>query len=105
MTIMNPEDINKINKKKTTIKKIDKFCPKCKCSYSVSDYVSKCPACKSKLIYCKQPNEATPRCPTCSSTNIKKISELRRGVHAAAWGLLSTTARSQFECKNCGYKW
>lgn len=46
-----------------------------------------------------------PKCPTCGSTNIQKISDLRRGVHAVAWGLLSNTARSQFECKNCGYKW
>lgn len=46
-----------------------------------------------------------PHCPTCNSTNVKKISDLRRGAHAVAWGLLSTTARSQFECKNCGYKW
>lgn len=46
-----------------------------------------------------------PHCPTCNSTNIKKISNLRRGVHSVAWGLLSTTARSQFECKHCGYKW
>lgn len=50
-----------------------------------------------------QPNQ--PHCPTCNSTSIKKISDLRRGAHAIAWGLLSTTARSQFECKNCGYKW
>lgn len=46
-----------------------------------------------------------PKCPTCGSTNIKKISDLRRGVHGLAWGILSKTARSQFECKNCGYKW
>lgn len=46
-----------------------------------------------------------PKCPTCSSTNIKRISSFKRGVHGLAWGLLSKTARSQFECKNCGYKW
>lgn len=47
----------------------------------------------------------SPKCPTCGSPDVKKISDLRRGAHAVAWGLLSTTARSQFECKNCGYKW
>ena len=46
-----------------------------------------------------------PHCPTCNSTNVHKISDLRRGVHAAMWGLLSTTAKCQYECKNCGYKW
>ena len=39
-----------------------------------------------------------PKCPTCGSTNIKKISSL-------AFGLFSKTARSQFECLNCHYKW
>ena len=51
-----------------------------------------------------QPQSNTPKCPTCGSTNIHKISDLRRGVHGLAWGILSNTARSQFECKNCGYK-
>ena len=102
---MTPDDVNKLNSRGTTVKKLYKYCPQCKCAQFVSDYTSKCPVCKAKLKYCKQPDETTPRCPTCNSTNIKKISDLRRGVHAAAWGLLSTTARSQFECKNCGYKW
>lgn len=51
------------------------------------------------------PNPNVPKCPTCGSTNISKISNLRRGIHGATFGLFSKTARSQFECKNCGYKW
>lgn len=46
-----------------------------------------------------------PKCPTCGSTNISKISGVKRVVHGYAFGLFSKTARSQFECKNCGYKW
>ncbi len=46
-----------------------------------------------------------PKCPTCQSINIKKISATKRVVHGYAFGLFSKTARSQFECKNCGYKW
>lgn len=46
-----------------------------------------------------------PKCPTCQSTNIKKISDTKRAVHGLAFGLFSKTARSQFECNNCGYKW
>ena len=46
-----------------------------------------------------------PKCPTCSSTNISKISGMKRAAHGYAFGLFSKTARSQFECKNCGYKW
>lgn len=50
-----------------------------------------------------QPN--VPHCPTCGSTNIKKISATSKAVGAGLFGLFSKTARSQFECKDCGYKW
>lgn len=46
-----------------------------------------------------------PKCPTCQSTKIKKISGIKRAAHGYAFGLFSKTARSQFECENCGYKW
>lgn len=58
---------------------------------------------QNKVIKTYTPN--LPKCPTCGSTNIKKISDLRKGIHGLAWGILSKTARSQFECRNCGYKW
>lgn len=47
----------------------------------------------------------TPKCPTCGSTNIEKISATSKVVGAVAFGLFSKTARSQFKCKNCGAKW
>ena len=47
----------------------------------------------------------TPRCPTCGSTNIRKLSAGARGVSLGLFGLASKTARSQFVCDNCGYKW
>ena len=46
-----------------------------------------------------------PKCPTCGSTNIKKISASRKMLGTIGFGLLSKTARSQWECKNCGNKW
>lgn len=46
-----------------------------------------------------------PNCPTCSSTNIKRISGMKRAFHGYAFGVFSKTAFSQFECQNCGYKW
>ena len=46
-----------------------------------------------------------PKCPTCGSTNIRKISTTRKVAGAMGFGFLSKTAKSQFECKNCGYKW
>lgn len=53
----------------------------------------------------RQPTQNIPRCPTCQSEDIKKISFGSKVAGAAMWGLLSTTARSQFQCNNCGYKW
>lgn len=46
-----------------------------------------------------------PKCPTCSSTNISKISTTSKVAGAAFFGLFSKTAKSQFKCNNCGYKW
>lgn len=53
----------------------------------------------------QQSNTNIPHCPTCGSTNIKKISVTSKAVGAGLFGLFSKTARSQFECKDCGYKW
>ena len=44
-------------------------------------------------------------CPTCSSVKVKKISGTAKVAGAAMFGLFSKTARSQFECEKCGYKW
>lgn len=55
--------------------------------------------------YAPKPNPNIPKCPTCGSTDIKKISVAKRAIHGYAFGLFSKTARSQFECGNCGYKW
>lgn len=46
-----------------------------------------------------------PKCPTCGSTNISKISAISKVAGAATFGLFSKTAKSQFKCNNCGYKW
>lgn len=45
-----------------------------------------------------------PTCPICHSTNLKNISAIKAAAHWYAFGLLSKTARSQWECKNCGTK-
>lgn len=46
-----------------------------------------------------------PKCPTCGSTNIEKISTTKKAAGGFMFGLFSKTARSQFACKDCGYKW
>ncbi len=46
-----------------------------------------------------------PECPTCHSTDVKRISDARKVAGALMFGIFSKTAKSQFQCNNCGYKW
>lgn len=46
-----------------------------------------------------------PKCPTCSSTNLKKISTTSKVVNTAVFGLFGTRRFKQFHCNNCGYEW
>lgn len=46
-----------------------------------------------------------PKCPTCGSTNIEKISLTRKAIGGALFGLFSSDVRKTMHCKNCGYKW
>ena len=102
-----------------------KNCPKCGAIYPIS--WSKCINCHIPLMTYEEyknrdmykvnkqvnavkareniENGTFPTCPTCGSTNVEKISTAAKVGGAAMFGLLSKTARSQFKCKNCGYKW
>lgn len=55
--------------------------------------------------YKQNKEQYIPKCPTCSSTNIERISSFDKAAGAVMFGLFSKTARSQFKCRNCGYKW
>ncbi len=52
-----------------------------------------------------QANSNKIKCPTCNSIKVKRISGTAKVAGAVAFGLFSKTARSQFKCENCGYKW
>lgn len=97
-----------------------KICPICKTTYTNNYYF--CPNDHNKLEKIIEQKEVTgkvlpdgsiqynyinqnkPKCPTCGSENVEKISNADRAMFGLAFGLFSKTARSQFECKNCGYK-
>ena len=96
-----------------------------KCGFVSSFDREKCLICGGKLIHyeetpeelenrletlrcknlCKsQQQDNIPKCPLCQSPNIKQISAIKRAAHGYAFGLFSNTARSQWECLNCGNK-
>ena len=51
------------------------------------------------------PQSTVPRCPTCGSTNIKKISGTKRWVTKGMFGLGSSNVGKTMQCNSCGYKW
>lgn len=46
-----------------------------------------------------------PKCPTCQSTNIRKIGGIERGTSIAVFGLFSKKINKTFKCNNCDYTW
>lgn len=53
----------------------------------------------------KTQNDNRPKCPTCGSTNIEKISVAKKAFGGAMFGLFSSDVRNSMHCKNCGAKW
>lgn len=99
-------DSNRINQLNQQNKKNSNktYCPKCNRHYYLNSYCYNCPKCGCRLIEKIPNNTYTPKCPVCGSPNISKLSTLKRGAYGAAFGLFSKTARSQWECLNCGNK-
>lgn len=46
-----------------------------------------------------------PKCPTCGSTNIEKISVTKKAVGGFMFGIFSSDVRNTMHCKSCGAKW
>ena len=46
-----------------------------------------------------------PKCPTCNSTNLKRVSTTSKVVSVAMWGLFSQKAKKTWHCNSCGYEW
>ncbi len=60
---------------------------------------------KYLLSQSQQPTQNVPKCPTCGSTNIEKISGSKRWLTTGLFGLGSSNVGKTMHCKNCGYKW
>lgn len=53
----------------------------------------------------RQAEAAKPHCPTCGSTNIKKLDVVDRAVSVGVFGIFSNKINKSFKCKNCGHTW
>lgn len=46
-----------------------------------------------------------PKCPTCRSTNIRKIGTGERVASVVGFGIFSKKINKTWKCKNCGHTW
>ena len=58
-----------------------------------------------KQLKYKQNSQNTPKCPTCGSTNIRKIGTGERAVSVIGLGLLSKKINKTWKCNSCGHTW
>lgn len=53
----------------------------------------------------KSQHDNVPKCPTCGSTNIRKIGTGERAVSILGLGLFSKKINKTWKCNNCGHTW
>lgn len=53
----------------------------------------------------KEANVNKPKCPTCQSENIQKISTMTKAGSVALWGIFSQKIKKQWHCNSCGSEW
>jgi hypothetical protein len=58
-----------------------------------------------KLEKIREKNQNAPKCPTCGSKNVSKISTGKKAVGFGIFGVFSSNFGKTMQCKNCGYKW
>lgn len=46
-----------------------------------------------------------PKCPTCGSPDIVRISSMTKATNVALFGLLGNRRKKTFHCNNCKYEW
>lgn len=52
-----------------------------------------------------QPVRNIPKCPTCQSQNIEKITTLDKAISFTVFDVFSRNLGKIFKCKSCGYRW
>lgn len=72
-------------------------CNKCGFSYQSIDDAEKL----EKRFQNESNNICIPKCPTCGSTNIEKISFAKKAISIGGLGILSNKIGKQWHCNNC----
>ena len=84
----------------------DFVCVHCGHIQSIDDSSKTNPMKSSSSPIIKSSKENIPKCPTCGSTNIQKISASSKVGKVVLFGIFAAGAVSKtFKCKNCGYQW
>lgn len=53
----------------------------------------------------KPQKQNVPKCPTCGSTKLSKVSAMSKAGSVIMWGLFSQKVKKTWHCGNCGYEW
>lgn len=77
-----------------------------------SDFIADVPVPQDETLhYVSQPTltpiiqRNVPKCPTCGSDKVTKISVGAKVAGGAMFGIFSSNIRKSYKCNNCGYKW
>ena len=65
----------------------------------------KCIQTTVKSVSSHSSQQNIPKCPTCGSTDIKKLSTTSKVLGVGLLGLASKTVGKTYKCNKCGYYW
>ena len=113
ITYENYKSMPKVKKCKNCKRKYPKIfikCPKCnqqliKLSTENKQLDKQANAIRKEIQEHQEKQQNTPKCPTCGSTNVEKISIGKKSIGFIAVGVFSSNFGKTMHCKNCGYKW
>ena len=74
------------------------------CGYKTKAYDSQMLKLKEDMESNKH-KKCIPQCPTCRSTNLKRITATQKASNAVLFVLFGNKRKKQFHCNNCGYEW
>lgn len=87
------------------------------CGGKVSSAAPACPHCGQPMkepeptpVAAPQPvkpveEKNVPKCPTCGSTNIRRVDGLERSMSFFLWGFGSRKVNKSYKCLHCDYTW